>query len=238
MKNLIIIPTYNEIENIEKLLTAIWSFIPDIHLLIVDDNSPDGTGEYIKQLSNKDSRVHIIQRSGKMGLGSAYKEGFRYAIDKGYDYIFEMDADFSHSPAELPKFIEKMKEYDLVIGSRYATGISVINWPLSRLILSSFANIYARKMTGVPIKDLTAGFKCYSRKVLETLPLNRIKSDGYGFQIETVFWAYRRGFKLYELPIIFVDRMEGTSKMSKHIVWEAFWIVLKLRFLVMFGGAR
>ncbi|MDD5528425.1 MAG: polyprenol monophosphomannose synthase [bacterium] len=233
MNNLVIIPTYNEIENIEKLLTTIWAFVPDIDLLIVDDNSPDGTGEYIKQLSNKDSRVHIIQRSGKMGLGSAYKEGFRYAIDKGYDYIFEMDADFSHSPGELPKFIEKMKEYDLVIGSRYARGISVINWPLSRLILSSFANIYARKMTGVPIKDLTAGFKCYSRKVLENLPFNRIKSDGYGFQIETVFWAYRRGFKLYELPIIFVDRMEGTSKMSKHIVWEAFWIVLKLRLLLI-----
>ncbi|MFA5032437.1 MAG: polyprenol monophosphomannose synthase [bacterium] len=233
MKNLIIIPTYNEIENIEKLLATIWSFVPDINLLIVDDNSPDGTGEYIKQLSNKDSRVHIIQRSGKMGLGSAYKEGFRYAIDKGYDYIFEMDADFSHSPAELPKFIEKMKEYDLVIGSRYATGISVINWPLSRLILSSFANIYARKMTGVPIKDLTAGFKCYSRKVLENLPLNRIKSDGYGFQIETVFWAYRKKFRLYELPIIFMDRAQGTSKMSKKIVWEAFWIVLKLRLLLI-----
>jgi dolichol-phosphate mannosyltransferase len=233
MRNLVIIPTYNEIENIEKLVSAIWSFIPDIHLLIVDDNSPDGTGEYIKQLSNKDSRVHIIQRSSKMGLGSAYKEGFRYAIDKGYDYIFEMDADFSHSPAELPKFIEKMKEYDLVIGSRYATGISVINWPLSRLILSSLANIYARKMTGVPVKDLTAGFKCYSRKVLENLPLNKIKSDGYGFQIETVFWAHRKGFKVYELPIIFVDRMHGTSKMSKHIVWEAFWIVLKLRVLLI-----
>lgn len=235
MKNLIIIPTYNEIENIEKLLHTVWSFIPDIHILIVDDNSPDGTGEYIKQLSNKDSRVHIIQRSTKLGLGTAYKEGFKYAIEKEYDYIFEMDADFSHNPSELPKFIDKMKDYDLVIGSRYVTGISVINWPLSRLILSSFANIYARKMTGVPVKDLTSGFKCYSRKVLETLPFDRIQSDGYGFQIETVFWAYRKRFKLYELPIVFVDRMQGTSKMSKHIVWEAFWIVLKLRFMLIAG---
>lgn len=233
MKTLIIIPTYNEMDNITKLLPIIWSFVPDAHILIVDDNSPDGTGKYIDEIAKKDDRVRILHREKKLGLGSAYKLGFKYAIEKEYDYIFEMDADFSHNPEDLPRFIGKMKEYDLVIGSRYVNGVSVINWPLSRLILSSFANIYARKMTGVPVQDLTAGFKCYSRKVLETIPLDKISSEGYGFQIETAFWAYNKKFKVYELPIVFIDRTSGTSKMSRRIVWEAFWLVWKLRFASM-----
>lgn len=229
MKTLVIIPTYNEIENIEKLINSIFLFVPQVEILIIDDNSTDGTNEYISKLTTQNKRVHKIHREKKLGLGSAYKMGFEYAVEKNYDYIFEMDADFSHNPADLPKFLEKMGDWDLVIGSRYINGISVINWPISRLLLSCFANLYARVITGVPVKDLTSGFKCYKREVIKEILYHKIHSDGYGFQIETVFWAYRKNFKIYEMSIIFIDRVLGRSKMTKEIVREAFWLVWKLR---------
>lgn len=234
MRTLVIIPTYNEIENIGTVLREVLSLSPDIDILVIDDNSQDGTGEYVDEFSKKEKRVSIIHRERKLGLGTAYKLGFQYAMDKKYDYIFEMDADLSHNPKDIPRFLEKIKGCDLVIGSRYKNGVSVVNWPMSRLLLSYFANIYARIITGVPIRDLTAGFKCYRREVLEAMDLKKIQSDGYGFQIETVFWAHKKGFNIEEIPIIFVDRVEGTSKMSKHIIWEAFWLVWKLRIRGLF----
>ena len=230
-KVLIIIPTYNELKNIGSMINVIFSCVPYANILIVDDNSEDGTGKYVDELSKTDMRVKIIHRDKKLGLGSAYKEGFRYAIKENYEYIFEMDADFSHNPKDILRFLEKIETNDLVIGSRYLNQISVVNWPLSRLLLSYFANIYARKITGIPVRDLTSGFKCYHLKVLKEIPLDRIKSDGYGFQIETVFWAYYNGFKISELSIVFTDRLEGKSKMSKEIVWEAFWLVWKLKLI-------
>ncbi|HID93912.1 MAG TPA: polyprenol monophosphomannose synthase [bacterium (Candidatus Stahlbacteria)] len=234
MRTLVIIPTYNEIENIGTVLEEVLSLSPDIDILVIDDNSQDGTGKYVDEFSKKKRRVSIIHRERKLGLGTAYKLGFQYAIDKKYDYIFEMDADLSHNPKDIPRFLEKIKNCDLVIGSRYKNGVSVVNWPMSRLLLSYFANIYARIITGVPVRDLTAGFKCYKREVLEAMDLKKIESDGYGFQIETVFWAYKKGFTVEEIPIIFVDRTEGTSKMSKQIIWEALWIVWKLRIRGLF----
>jgi dolichol-phosphate mannosyltransferase len=234
MRTLVIIPTYNEIENIETVLNEVLSLRPDIDILIIDDNSIDGTGEYVDEFSKKEKRVSIIHRERKLGLGTAYILGFKYAIEKKYDYVFEMDADLSHNPKDVPRFLEKIKSCDLVIGSRYKNGISVVNWPMSRLLLSYFANVYARIITHVPIMDLTAGFKCYKREVLEAMDFEKIESDGYGFQIETVFWAYKNGFAVEEIPIIFVDRMEGTSKMSKQIIWEALWIVWKLRIRGLF----
>ena len=234
MKTLIIIPTYNEIENIEKIIEAIFCAAPNVNILIVDDNSADGTGKYVEKLSKKNPKVHIIHREGKLGLGSAYRTGFKYSLEKGYDYTFEMDADFSHNPKDIPRFLEKIKTCDLVVGSRYLNQISVVNWPLARLILSYFANFYARIITGTPTRDLTSGFKCYSRKVLEGIPLNRICSDGYGFQIETVFWAYHKKFNVQEMLIVFTDRIKGISKMSKTIIWEAFWLVWKLRAIKLF----
>ena len=234
MRTLVIIPTYNEIENIETVLTEVLSLSPDIDILVIDDNSADGTGEYVDEFSEKEKRVSIIHRERKLGLGTAYKLGFQHAIKNKYDYIFEMDADLSHNPKDIPRFLEKIKNCDLVIGSRYKNGISVVNWPMSRLLLSYFANVYARIITGVPIMDLTAGFKCYRREVLEAMNFKQIESDGYGFQIETVFWAYKKGFAVEEIPIIFVDRVVGTSKMSKQIIWEALWIVWKLRMRGLF----
>ncbi len=234
MKTLIIIPTYNEIENIEKIIEATFHNAPNVDILIIDDNSADGTGKYVEKLSKKNPKVHIIHREGKLGLGSAYRAGFRYSLKKGYDYTFEMDADFSHNPKDIPKFLEKIKTCDLVVGSRYLDQISVVNWPLARLILSYSANFYARIITGTPTRDLTSGFKCYSRKVLEGIPLDRICSDGYGFQIETVFWAYHKNFNVQEMLIVFTDRIKGISKMSKTIVWEAFWLVWKLRAIKLF----
>jgi len=233
-KTLIIIPTYNEFENIESILNKVLSVMPNIEILVVDDNSSDGTREYVEELSEKEERVHIINRRRKMGLGTAYKDGFRYALAHGYDYVFEMDADFSHNPNDIPRFLEYIKRYDLVVGSRYSNGVSVINWPISRLLLSYLANLYARLVTDVPVRDLTSGFKCYRREVIEKMNLDRIKSDGYGFQIETVFWSYVNGFRVKEMPIIFVDRLYGTSKMSKKIVWEAFWVVWRLRLSRLF----
>ncbi len=229
MKVLVIIPTYNEIENIGKVIDAIFLSAPISNILVIDDNSLDGTGKYVEELSKKNPKVHIIHRERKLGLGSAYRVGFSYAIKEKYDYVFEMDADFSHNPNDISRFLELAKTCDLVVGSRYLNQISVVNWPLSRLLLSYFANFYARIITGTPICDLTSGFKCYKRKVLEGIPLDRICSDGYGFQIETVFWAYHKKFNVQEMPIVFTDRMKGTSKMSKAIIWEAFLLVWKLR---------
>ncbi|MCK4329235.1 polyprenol monophosphomannose synthase [candidate division WOR-3 bacterium] len=234
MRILIIIPTYNEIENISTVISRILSIRKDIEVLVIDDNSIDGTSEYVSNLSKEEERVKLHRRPRKLGLGTAYREGFRYAINERYDYIFEMDADMSHNPDDIPRFLEEIETADLIIGSRYAMGVSVINWPMSRLLLSFFANMYSRITTGVPVRDMTSGYKCYKRKVIEELLKEKIVSDGYGFQIETVFWAYKKGFRLREMPIIFTDRLEGSSKMSRRIVWEALWITWRLRFVGMF----
>ena len=213
LKTIVVIPTYNERDNIERLVAEILAQHAGIEVLVVDDNSPDGTGEAVERLMADTARLHLLRRSGKLGLGSAYREGFRLALDKGADYIVEMDADFSHDPAMLPIFFDKMKEYDLVIGSRYLNGVSVVNWPLRRLMLSYFASVYTRAVTGLRISDCTGGFKCFRREVLEAIDLNRIKSDGYSFQIEMNYRCVESGFRVGEIPIIFIDRHAGSSKM-------------------------
>jgi dolichol-phosphate mannosyltransferase len=235
-KILIIIPTFNEMDNISRLIKDIFSLYPneDIHLLIVDDNSPDGTGKFVEELSHKDNRINVLHRPGKMGLGTAYIAGFRYALENNYDYIFEMDADYSHDPKEIGSFLTAIKEYDLVLGSRYVVGVNVINWPMQRLLLSYFANIYTRLITGLPVKDATGGFKCFRREVLQAINLNNIRSNGYAFQIEMTFKAWKKGFKIGEIPIIFIDRVKGQSKMSKKIVREAILMVWKLRLRSIF----
>lgn len=234
-KSLIIIPTYNELENIRKIIPDILDRYDEADLLIVDDNSPDGTGIFVEQLTQETDRIKLIKRPSKMGLGTAYIQGFKYAIQNGYDYIFEMDADYSHDPKEIGNFLEAIKSYDLVLGSRYKTGVNVVNWPMQRLLLSYFANSYTRLVTGIPVRDATGGFKCFRRKVLESIDLDSIKSNGYAFQIEMTFKAYKKGFKIIEIPIIFVDRFQGTSKMSKKIVREAVFMVWKLRIRSTFG---
>ena len=234
MKTLIIIPTYNEKENIKEIINVVMKIKPILDILVIDDSSPDGTGNIVREIIKKNSRIHLLSRAKKSGLGTAYIEGFKYALENNYDYAFEMDADFSHNPKDIPKFLEALKEYDLVIGSRYCNGVSVVNWPMSRLFLSYFANIYARIITGVPIFDLTSGFKGYKREVLEAIDFSKIKSDGYGFQIEMKFYAYRYRFKIKEIPVIFIDRRSGHSKMSKRIIWEAFWVVWMLKFKDIF----
>ncbi|HSQ59432.1 MAG TPA: polyprenol monophosphomannose synthase [Acidobacteriota bacterium] len=236
MKPLVIIPTYNERENLVELLRRIFALERGIEVLIVDDNSPDGTGALADEMAAADSRVHVLHRAGKMGLGSAYVAGFRYALDRDYDVVFEMDADFSHSPDSLPEFLKEIETADLVLGSRYLYGVTVVNWPLTRLILSYGANVYSRVITGMNIKDATGGFKCFRRQVLESIDWSRVKSDGYGFQIEINFKAYRKGFRIKEIPILFVDRRAGESKMSRKIVWEAAWMVWRLRFLDLIGA--
>ena len=229
MKILIIIPTYNERDNIEAIVKKIHEVAPQADVLVVDDNSPDGTAQVVESLQQDNPWIHLIKRGGKLGLGTAYVEGFHFALKNGYDCVFEMDADFSHNPEDIPRFLEAIKDADLVIGSRYTNGISVVNWPLSRLFLSYFANLYARVVTGLPVKDLTAGYKCIRKEVLEAIDWDEVKADGYGFQIEVNFLAWEKGFRLKEIPIIFVERRAGVSKMSKKIVWEAFWLVLSLR---------
>jgi dolichol-phosphate mannosyltransferase len=229
LKITVVVPTYNERDNIETLARMILSQDERIDILFVDDNSPDGTGEIADRLAAGSSRVKVLHRAGKLGLGSAYREGFRIALDNGADYVVEMDADFSHDPAMLPLFIEKMSEYDVVIGSRYINGVSVVNWPIRRLILSYCASVYTRLITGLHLSDCTGGFKCFSRKVLENLELESIKSDGYSFQIEMNYRCHEKGYRIGELPIIFVDRHAGTSKMSKQIVREAILMVWKLK---------
>lgn len=234
-KKIIIIPTYNELENLPRLLPAVLSQDSGIEVLIVDDNSPDGTAAFIENESKKNNRIHLIKRSSKQGLGTAYIAGFKYALQNGYDIIFEMDADFSHDPNEIPKFLEEIKNSDVVLGSRYKNGVNVINWPMRRLLLSWFANIYTRVVTGMPLHDATGGFKCFKKEVLEAINLDLVKSNGYAFQIEMNFKAWKKGFKLNEIPIIFVDRVKGKSKMSKKIVREAVTMVWKLRFKSIFG---
>lgn len=239
MEALIVIPTYNEIENIGQLLKDVLSLRPDLDILVVDDNSPDGTGSLVDEFAAREKRVHALHRPGKLGLGSAYIKGFKWALaETDAKYIFEMDADFSHDPAAIPEFLERIKNADLVIGSRYLTGVTVVNWPLSRLILSVGANIYTKLVTGMPLKDATGGFKCFRRHVLEALPLDRIKSDGYSFQIEMNFHTWRRKYRVIEMPIVFVDRRVGTSKMSRRIIYEAAFMVWKLRFASIFGKLR
>lgn len=229
MKITVVIPTYNERDNIEKLAAQILSQDDRISILFVDDNSPDGTGDIADRLAEASARIGVLHRPGKMGLGSAYRQGFRLAIENHADLIVEMDADFSHDPAMLPLFIEKMAEYDLVIGSRYLNGVSVVNWPIRRLILSYCASVYTRTITGLRLTDCTGGFKCFRASVLQALDLSSIKSDGYSFQIEMNYRCHERGFRIGEIPIIFVDRHAGTSKMSKQIVREAVFMVWKLK---------
>jgi dolichol-phosphate mannosyltransferase len=237
MRVLVIIPTYNERENLVELLGRVFvQPVPDLDVLIVDDNSPDGTGALAEELRAKDPRVHVMHRAGKLGLGSAYVAGFRHALEHGYDAMFEMDADFSHNPDTIPVFLRELETADLVVGSRYLNGVTVVNWPLSRLILSYGANLYTRIITGMPLKDATGGFKCFRRQVLESLDLTRLKSDGYGFQIEVNFKAWRKRFRIREIPILFVDRRAGISKMSRRIIWEAAWMVWRLRFLDLLGA--
>lgn len=226
---MVVVPTYNEKDNIERLAKEILFLKKDLHLLIVDDNSPDGTGEIADRLAKEFPQVHVIHRSGKLGLGSAYRTGFRYALDKGAPLIFEMDADFSHDPKYLPDFLEKIKEYDVVVGSRYLNGVSVVNWPIRRLMLSYGANVYTRLVTGLRLSDCTSGFKCFRKEALEAINLDNIKSDGYSFQIEMNFRCMEKGFRSGEVPIIFIDRHAGTSKMSKKIVREAVIMVWRLR---------
>jgi dolichol-phosphate mannosyltransferase len=230
LKITIVIPTYNERENIEKLCSAILSQDDRIHILIVDDNSPDGTGEIADKIAGGSSRVKVLHRTGKLGLGSAYREGFRIALNDGADYIMEMDADFSHDPSMLPIFIKTIAQCDLVIGSRYINGVSVVNWPIRRLILSYCASVYTRIITGLKLSDCTGGFKCFRREALEAIDIDSIRSDGYSFQIEMNYRCHEKGFRICEIPIIFVDRHAGTSKMSKQIVREAVFMVWKLKF--------
>ena len=235
MKTLVIIPTYNEIHNVQKLVPLLLESYPFIDLLIVDDNSPDGTADFIQKLSLKEQRVNLLKREKKMGLGTAYVAGFRFMLSNGYEATIQMDADFSHDPKEITKFLENIEYHDLVIGSRYIHGVRVANWPMRRLLLSYFANLYSRVITGMPVKDGTGGFKCFRRIVLESIDLNKIHSNGYSFQIEMNYKTWKRGFKIIEIPITFVDRVHGTSKMSKKIVREAIFMVWKLRWKSIFG---
>ena len=231
---LVVIPTYNEAENVKSIIPAILTVNAGVEVLVVDDNSPDGTAEVVKQMMESDSRVHLIKRNEKMGLGTAYVAGFKYAIEHCFDFVFEMDADSSHDAQEIPNFLSKMNSFDLVIGSRYRDGVRVLNWPVRRLLLSYFANVYTQIITGLPLKDATGGFKCFRRKVLESIDLDSIKSNGYSFQIEVSYKAWKKGFRLLEIPVVFVDRRVGTSKMSKSIVWEAVFMVWKLRLRSIF----
>ena len=232
----VIVPTYNERENILKLIDAVLAQSPILEVLVVDDGSPDGTGALVDERTAVDSRVHVIHREKKLGLGTAYLAGFKWALARPYDFVFEMDADFSHDPQHLPQFLASIENADLVIGSRYRDRrVTVVNWPIGRLLLSYFANVYARFVTGLPIFDTTAGYKCFRRKVLESVDLSDVRSNGYAFQIEMHFRVWRQNFRIVEIPIVFVDRTEGTSKMSKKIVREAVWMVWRLRWWALRG---
>lgn len=235
-KNVVVIPTFNEKENIEAIINAVLRLEPAFDVLVVDDNSPDGTASIVKEIISKNKdRVFIIEREGKLGLGTAYISGFQWALENGYDYICEMDADFSHNPEDLIRLLEKCQDgNDVAIGSRYIRGVNVVNWPMGRVLMSYFASIYVRLVTGMPFKDSTAGFKCYSRKVLETINPDRIHFIGYAFQIEMKFNAWKHGFKVIEVPIIFTDRTKGTSKMSKGIFKEAVFGVIEMKIKSLF----
>ncbi len=235
-RGLVIVPTYNERENIERLVPLILEEDDRLDVLVIDDASPDGTGEAADELAAASDRVHVLHREGKLGLGTAYIAGFHWGLERSYGLLFEMDADFSHDPDHLPRFLEAAEEFDVVLGSRYLhRRVTVINWPIGRLFLSYFANVYARVVTGLPVTDATGGFKCFHREVLERIPLDRVESEGYSFQIEMSFRAWRAGFSIGEIPIVFADRSEGESKMSKRIIREAVWKVWKLRILDLFG---
>jgi dolichol-phosphate mannosyltransferase len=229
-KTLIIIPTYNEKENIPLIVPSILQTVPHVEILVVDDNSPDGTAEIVKTMAATTPALHLLQRPGKQGLGPAYIAGFRWALQRDYELIFEMDADFSHDPKYLPDMLAMAEKADLVIGSRYLTGVNVVNWPMFRLVLSYGGNMVARMIAGLPVRDCTAGFKCFRRKVLETVPLDRVGSSGYSFQIEMNYYTWKRGFIIREVPIVFTDRRFGTSKMSTKIIREALLLLWKLRF--------
>ena len=234
----VIIPTYNEKENIEKIIRKVLSLVDGFHVLVVDDGSPDGTADIVKNLMLEyPLSVFIIERSGKLGLGTAYLTGFTWALDHGYDYVIEMDADFSHNPEDLPRLLAACSEQgaDVSIGSRYCKGVSVVNWPIGRLLMSYFASVYVRLVLGMKVYDNTAGFVCYRRKVLEAIDFDRVKMKGYGFQIEMKYTAYKLGFNIKEVSVIFVDRTEGTSKMSSSIFGEAFWGVMELRMRKIIG---
>jgi dolichol-phosphate mannosyltransferase len=232
---LVVVPTYNEAVNLPSIVPQILAQDPRLDVLIVDDNSPDGSGELADQMAAADGRVHVLHRPGKGGLGKAYLAGFRWALERDYELVFEMDADFSHDPKFLADFLRAAEEADLVIGSRYKTGVNVINWPISRLLLSLGANEYARWITGMDIMDSTGGFKCFHRRVLETIDFDRVRSNGYSFQIEMSFRAWKKGFRLMEIPIVFTDRVEGQSKMNKRIMREAIWMVWWLRLKSLVG---
>jgi len=232
---LIIFPTYNERDNIEKIVHAVLPLDPRIHVLIVDDNSPDGTGEVADRLAEELDKVTVLHRPGKAGLGKAYIAGFKWAIERKFDFVIEMDADFSHSPEYLKDFLREIQNRDLVIGSRYISGVNVINWPMGRLLLSYYANVYTRIITGLPLRDATGGFKCFRREVLEAIDLDEVRSTGYSFQIEMSMRAWKKGFRIKEIPIIFYDRIAGQSKMSKKIMREAIWMVWALRLKAIFG---
>lgn len=233
---LVIIPTYNERENITRIIDAVLAQDERLEVLVVDDGSPDGTGAIVGEMAARNPRVHALHRPQKMGLGTAYLAGFKWALSRGYDYVFEMDADFSHDPQHLPQFLEAIKTADVVLGSRYRDGkVTVVNWPMTRLLLSYFANIYARLVTGLQLADSTGGFKCFRRSVLEAIDLDAVRSNGYAFQIEMSFRAWKKGFRIVEIPIVFVDRTEGESKMSKKIVREAIWMVWRLRWWALTG---
>ena len=236
-ENIVLIPTYNEKENIENLIRVIFNLPSEFHLLIIDDNSPDGTGEIVRSLQGSyPGKLHLLERSGKRGLGTAYIEGFKWALNAHYLYVYEMDADFSHNPNDLIRLHNACAREgaDLAIGSRYISGVNVINWPIGRVIISYFASVYVRLITGMEIMDTTAGFKCYARHVLETINLDKIRFKGYAFQIEMKFTAWKHGFRLVEVPIIFTDRREGSSKMTGSIVYEAIWGVIQMKISSLF----
>ncbi|MFO7810390.1 MAG: polyprenol monophosphomannose synthase [Candidatus Delongbacteria bacterium] len=233
-RTVVIIPTYNERENVSKMIDRVSDLPESPDILIVDDNSPDGTGTVVKNISEKKKNVHLISRKGKLGLGTAYIEGFKLALSKNYDYIIEMDCDFSHDPKDISILLKEIENYDLVIGSRYIQGVNVVNWPLKRLLLSIGASFYTRIITGMPLRDATSGFKCFRRNVLESIDLSRIRSNGYSFQIEMHFNAWKKNFRIKEIPIIFTDRIDGKSKMGREIVREAVYMVWKLRFPSLF----
>ena len=239
---IVIIPTYNEKENIEKIIRAVFGLEKAFDILIIDDGSPDGTANIVKglQAGEFNGRLHLVERSGKLGLGTAYIAGFKWAIEHGYDYVFEMDADFSHDPKDLTRLYAACADegYDVAIGSRYVSGVNVVNWPMGRVLMSYYASKYVRLILGVPLHDTTAGFKCYRRKVLETIDLDAIRFKGYAFQIEMKFTAYKLGFKIKEVPVIFVNRVEGTSKMSGGIFSEALFGVVRLRWAALTGKIK
>ncbi len=230
MKGLVIIPTYNEAENIAHVIERTNSTDKSIDILVIDDNSPDGTAEIVRNLKEKYKNIYLVVRKKKMGLGTAYIEGFKWAMKNSYAFVFEMDADLSHNPADIPRFLKELKKYDMVIGSRYIKGARIENWPVTRWFLSFIANLYARVVTGAGIKDMTSGYKCIKTEMLKKIPLDSIKVDGYGFQIEIDFRVWKKGGRIKEIPIVFRDRKKGVSKLSRRIIWQAFWLVLKLGF--------